>query len=208
MALPDITATDWYESLVRAALPQLPVTLLNAVVSTARLAEDLYPHRFSRQQERLFWQEAGGGDGRGGGKRDDGGRGSAPFLVRRISLSIALMNLTTGWLGHFPSCHGCGGLAAQHLFGARSGSSMVLMGCSKMLLAVLLGPTLLVGLEAFPNSVLGVLLALSGVELAVACRDMTEKRDAAVMLIGAGLVLRKGTGPAFLISTLAAAVLR
>ena len=115
-------------------------------------------------------------------------------------MSIGLMNLSTGWLGHFPSCHGCGGLAAQHLFGARTGSSMLLMGFVKMALALALGPSLATALAAFPNAVLGVLLALSGVELAISCRDMSEKRDTAVMLIGAGLVLRAGTGPAFVVS--------
>ena len=123
-------------------------------------------------------------------------------------MSIGLMNLSTGWLGHFPSCHGCGGLAAQHLFGARTGSSMLLMGFVKMALALALGPSLATALAAFPNAVLGVLLALSGVEHAISCRDMSEKRDTAVMLIGAGLVLRAGTGPAFVVSLLAAAGLK
>ena len=49
------------------------------------------------------------------------------------------MNAATCWLGHFPSCHGCGGLAAQHLYGARTGSSMALMGLLKMALALLFG---------------------------------------------------------------------
>jgi len=59
--------------------------------------------------------------------------------VRQLSLSIGLMNAATCWLGHFPSCHGCGGLAAQHLYGARTGSSMALMGLLKMALALLFG---------------------------------------------------------------------
>jgi len=33
--------------------------------------------------------------------------------------------------------------------------------------------------------VLGVLLGVSGIELAVCCRDMREKADFAVMLVGA-----------------------
>ena len=80
-AVPAIGAADFYRGFYRAALPQLPVTLLNAVVSTARLSDDLYPAK-----------RAG---------------------VRSLSLSIAIMNLSTGWLGHFPSCHGCGGLAGE-----------------------------------------------------------------------------------------------
>ena len=59
--------------------------------------------------------------------------------MRQLSLSIGLMNAATCWLGHFPSCHGCGGLAAQHLYGARTGSSMALMGLLKMALALLFG---------------------------------------------------------------------
>ena len=133
--------------------------------------------------------------------------GGGPASVSRISLSIGLMNLSTGWLGHFPSCHGAGGLAAPHLFGARTGSSMVLMGVCKIVLACLFGPSLMNGLEAFPNSVLGVLLAVSGIELAVAARDARSRADFAVTLLGAGLVLKLGTGMAFVGSILAAAIL-
>eukprot|EP00908_Phaeocystis_cordata_P021001 Transcript_3304.p1 GENE.Transcript_3304~~Transcript_3304.p1 ORF type:complete len:311 (+),score=93.61 Transcript_3304:35-967(+) len=43
--LPTFTPTDWWKGFYRAALPQLPVTLLNAVVSTAKLTEDLYPRK-------------------------------------------------------------------------------------------------------------------------------------------------------------------
>ena len=41
--VPTVDAADWWHALVRAALPQLPVTLLNAVVATAKLAEDRSP---------------------------------------------------------------------------------------------------------------------------------------------------------------------
>ena len=176
-AVPAIAAADFYRGFYRAALPQLPVTLLNAVVSTAKLTEDLY-----------------------GPKR--------AVSVRKISLSIAAMDLSSCFFGHFPSCHGCGGLAGQHKFGARTGSSMAFMGVLKMGLAVLFGPSLLRALEAFPSAVLGVLLAVSGVELATACRDMQHKADFAVMLIGAGCVLKLGTGIAFLAAVAASVAFR
>jgi hypothetical protein len=127
--------------------------------------------------------------------------------VNRLSTSIGLMDFTSAWFGHLPSCHGCGGLAGQHLFGARTGSSMALMGGLKMGLALALGGSLLPALEAFPKAVVGVLLALSGLELAVPCRDMSHRGDVAVMLLGAGLVLKLGTGIAFALSMIAAAVL-
>ena len=163
---PALTMADAWAGLYRAALPQLPVTLLNAVVATAKLSEDLYPHR--------------------------------PASVRKLSLSIGLMDASSCWFGHFPSCHGCGGLAAQHLYGARTGSSMALIGLAKMLLALLVGPSLLPAFAAFPATVLGVLLGVSGIELAACCRDMRAKPDFAVMLVGAGCVLKLGTGIGFL----------
>ena len=85
---------------------------------------------------------------------------------------------------------------------------MAFMGVLKMGLAILFGPSLLRALEAFPSAVLGVLLAVSGVELATACRDMQQKADFAVMLIGAGCVLKLGTGIAFLAAVAASVAFR
>ena len=82
---------------------------------------------------------------------------------------------------------------------------MIVIGAVKIALSILLGPNILAGLEAFPRSVLGILLAVSGVELAVSVRDQNDKTDVVVMLIGAGLVLKAGTGVGFVISLLAAA---
>ena len=118
------------------------------------------------------------------------------------------MDLASCPFGHFPSCHGGGGLAAQHLFGARTGSSMVLIGLLKILIAVALGPSLLAAFAAFPSTVLGVLLAVSGVELASCCRDQRDKEGFAIMLIGAGTVLKLGTGVGFVAAVAAAATFR
>ena len=77
-----------------------------------------------------------------------------------------------------------------------------------MFLAVALGPSLLPAVRAFPQSVLGVLLAASGVELALAARDVSAKDDAAVMLLCAGCVLQLGTGAAFVAAMAAVGALR
>mmetsp|Transcript_25897 Transcript_25897/g.42783 ORF Transcript_25897/g.42783 Transcript_25897/m.42783 type:complete len:138 (+) Transcript_25897:1-414(+) len=121
---------------------------------------------------------------------------------------MGLMNLSTCCFGHFPSCHGCGGLAGQHHFGARSGSSMVFIGLLKMVLAVIVGPSMLHALETFPSVVLGVLLAVSGIELATSCADIRCKADLAVALAEAGIVIRYGTGQAFIVSLAISALLR
>ena len=77
------------------------------------------------------------------------------------------MNLLLCPLGAIPNCHGAGGLAGQYKFGARHGASVIFLGVVKMLLAISLGTAVILPfLEKFPSSILGVLLATAGLELA------------------------------------------
>ncbi len=107
------------------------------------------------------------------------GRAAQP---RRVVLSVGLMNLIGGVFGAMPMCHGAGGLAGQYRFGARTNGSILFLGIVKMLLAVLFGVSLLALLGAYPKSLLGVLLVVSGIELGVVCRDQTSREAATVML--------------------------
>ncbi|TLS31534.1 hypothetical protein PpBr36_03110 [Pyricularia pennisetigena] len=86
--------------------------------------------------------------------------------VTEMGLSVASMNLIGCWFGAMPVCHGAGGLAAQHRFGARSGASIIILGIFKILLGLLLGETLLDLLGRFPNALLGIMVLASGLELA------------------------------------------
>jgi MFS superfamily sulfate permease-like transporter len=109
-----------------------------------------------------------------------------PAGVRRVAVSVGLMNLASAWFGAMPMCHGAGGLAGQYRFGARTNGSILFLGTVKLVLAVLLGASLLELCAAFPASVLGVMLAVSGVELARVCRDQKRWTDALTMLLVAG----------------------
>lgn len=104
---------------------------------------------------------------------------------RKVAVSVGLMNLVACWFGGMPMCHGAGGLAGQYRFGARTNGSILFLGVVKMVLAVLLGASLMALCQAFPASVLGVLLAFAGMELALVCRDQTSRTDAFVMLLTA-----------------------
>jgi MFS superfamily sulfate permease-like transporter len=86
--------------------------------------------------------------------------------VTSIGISVALMNLIGGWFGAMPVCHGSGGLAAQYRFGARSGSSIILLGLFKILLGLLFGESLIGLLREYPKSLLGVMVLAAGLELA------------------------------------------
>ncbi len=104
---------------------------------------------------------------------------------RKVAVSVGLMNLVACWFGGMPMCHGAGGLAGQYRFGARTNGSILFLGVVKMVLAVLLGASLMALCRAFPASVLGVLLSFAGMELALVCRDQTSRTDAFAMLLTA-----------------------
>jgi MFS superfamily sulfate permease-like transporter len=109
-----------------------------------------------------------------------------PASPRRVAVSVGLMNLVAGWFGGMPMCHGAGGLAGQYRFGARTNGSILFLGAVKLLLAVFLGSSLMALCQKFPASILGVMLAFAGMELALVCRDQTRRSDAFAMLLTAG----------------------
>jgi MFS superfamily sulfate permease-like transporter len=127
-----------------------------------------------------------------------------PLKPRKVTFSVALMNLIACPLGGMPMCHGAGGLAAQYRFGARTGGSVVFLGTAKMLLAVLFGSSLLVIFTEFPASLLGVLLIFSGLELAAVCRDQTKRQDFFVMILTAGVSITVNVAIGFTAGTLVA----
>ena len=79
----------------------------------------------------------------------------------QLGLSMGLMNLIAVPLGGFPMCHGSGGLAGKYTFGARTAGANLLLAVGYLLMA--LGAIAL--LQAFPMSLLGVLLVLIAAEL-------------------------------------------
>ncbi len=64
------------------------------------------------------------------------------FPDRRIGLTYSLVNLVTPLLGRVPACHGCGGLAGHHAFGARTGGSVVIYGTLLLSLGLFFGAPL------------------------------------------------------------------
>ena len=99
------------------------------------------------------------------------------------------MNLVAAWFGGMPMCHGAGGLAGQYRFGARTNGAILFLGSVKLLVAVIFGGSLMALCQLFPASVLGVMLAVSGIELALVTRDQATREDAYAMLLTAGVCL-------------------
>ena len=121
-------------------LPQLSLTLTNAVLLTALVAGDYFGDR------------------------------AAHVTPARLSVTTGLANLLLTPLGALPMCHGAGGLAAHHRFGARSGTAPLLLGLVLLAFALMPGGAGLAILAAVPPAGLGALLLVASGELALTRR--------------------------------------
>ena len=145
-ALEGVTLLNWRQGFLQGTLPQLPLTTLNSVISVCCLAHTLYPEK---RHAGLVQKH----------------RTDAVVTRREVSISVGLMNLILCPLGSMPNCHGAGGLAGQHRFGARHGTAVVVLGLFKIFLAVFLGGSALTLLDALPVAVLGIMIVIAGLEL-------------------------------------------
>lgn len=138
LALP--TGADLPRALELAVLPQIPLTLTNAVIVTAALARALYPQAGARASE------------------------------RNLALSTGIANLALAPFGAMPMCHGAGGLQAQHRFGARSGAAPVVLGLALLALGLWFAGEAAALLAIVPAAAVGALLLVSGADLALSRR--------------------------------------
>ncbi len=139
-------------------LPQLPLTIGNAIISTRDVART----KFGPQK-------------------------SARVTLKALLTSMGVTGLVTGLIGAMPLCHGAGGLAAHYRFGARTGGSNLMIGAFFVLLALLFGEQALQLLTLIPKGILGVLLFFAGLELARLIADVGGKWDLLTALAVAGV---------------------
>jgi len=92
--------------------------------------------------------------------------------VRKIGITYGLMNLIGPWFGAMPACHGCGGLAGFHGFGARTGGAPVIYGSIYLALGLLFAPAFSTVVHVFPMPVMGVVLLFEAVALMALVRDV------------------------------------
>lgn len=105
--------------------------------------------------------------------------------MTELGVSVTAINLVGCWFGAMPACHGSGGLAGQYRFGARSGSSVILLGSLKFTLGLVAfwnSPAIITLLANIPKSLLGVLVLAAGLELARVGESVnTDARDLRVL---------------------------
>ncbi len=128
--------------------------------------------------------------------------------TRPMAISVGLMNLGGCWFGAMPMCHGAGGLAGQHRFGARTGGSVFMLGLAKVGVAILLGSSAAVVLAAYPKAILGTLLGFAGIELALPVRTCRGRDEFFLAALTAGGILGVNTLVGFLLGLGAALLIK
>jgi len=96
---------------------------------------------------------------------------------RALSLSTGVINLAGSMIGGVPMCHGAGGMAGHTRFGARTGGAVVILGAILCVVALFFSGSVTTLLRIFPAPVLGVVLFLTGAQLALGSCDFSKRKD-------------------------------
>ena len=139
---------SWHELMVGTlflALPQVPLTLGNAIVAITEENNSLFPRR--------------------------------PVSERKVAISTGVMNLLAPLVGGVPMCHGAGGMAGHVRFGARTGGALVILGAIVLAIALFFSGSVETLFRIFPAPILGVILFLTGAQLALGSCDFGKSKN-------------------------------
>jgi hypothetical protein len=137
----------WHDLLIGStllALPQLPLTLGNALIAITEENNRLFPDR--------------------------------PVTENKVACSTGIMNLGSAVVAGVPMCHGAGGMAGHVAFGARTGGAPIILGSILLVLAVFFSGSMLVFFDLISRPVLGVILFMTGAQLALGSCDFSKRK--------------------------------
>jgi SulP family sulfate permease len=169
---------DFTFALLALVLPQMPMTIGNAVIAEMDLSISYF------------------------------GTAARRVTGKALCVSMAIGNFLSALLGGMPLCHGAGGLAAHYRFGARSAGSNLIIGAIFILLTLLLGNHILALFNLIPMAILGVLLVFAGSQLALTVLDIKERKDLFVVVTILGITLATNLAAGFLVGIALAYLLR
>lgn len=173
-ALPQLTWNDLLIGAVFLALPQVPLTLGNAVIAITEENNRLFPNR--------------------------------PVSEGKIATSTGLMNMLSAAVGGVPMCHGAGGMAGHVQFGARTGGVTIILGVVLLTLAIFFSGSVGTLLRLFPTPILGVILFLTGAQLALGSCDLSKDKGERFVTVITGALAIWNVGIAFVIGMTAYAL--
>lgn len=143
LAWPSIN--EWSSAAIFLVLPQLALTLTNAVIATSAMAQEKFP------------------------------KDTVKLTPKNFAISSGLANLLLAPFGAAAMCHGAGGLAVQYHFGARTHLAPIIFGSSCLIIALFWDSQIAWLLGLIPVAILGSLLSIGGLQLAWSKRLLDGK---------------------------------
>jgi len=170
-ALHQITWKDLLVGSVFLAIPQLPLTLGNAIIAIREENNRLFPDR--------------------------------PVTEKGIAVSTGLLNVFGSSVGGVPMCHGAGGMAGHVAFGARTGGAPIILGGILLVMALFFSDSVEILFRLLPQSVLGVVLFLTGAQLALGAGDFGKNTRERFITLATAAFAIWNVGLAFLVGIIA-----
>ena len=166
-ALSDISLHELAIGAALLALPQLPLTLGNAVIAVKEENNRLFPQR--------------------------------PVTENGLATSTGIMNVFSSVVGGVPMCHGAGGMAGHVAFGARTGGALVILGVILLVLALFFSAGVALLFKLFPLSILGVILFLTGAQLALGSSVLPADRNQRLVVLATAALCMWNVAAGFLL---------
>jgi SulP family sulfate permease len=171
--LPQLVVPSWTQIVhgtQNAVLPQIPLTLTNAIIVTAAVSRQFFPKELH------------------------------PVTERNLAITTGLGNLLAAPFGGYLMCHGAGGIAGHVRFGARTATAPVLIGLVFVVLGLGFGDSGYALLKTIPDAVLGGLLLFSGIELALSSKLQEYRdADRFLVLLMAAIAVAFNPAAAFIV---------
>jgi len=95
-----------------------------------------------------------------------------PVSDKKLAINHGIINTIVPFFGGMPMCHGAGGLAGQYYFGARTGGTNIIEGIIEISLGLFLASSIASLFSLFPQSIIGAMLLLVGIELTKFVRNI------------------------------------
>lgn len=97
--------------------------------------------------------------------------------VNKIGFTYSIMNLISPFFSGIPVCHGSGGMAGHHAFGARTGGSVFIYGVFFLILGLFFSNSFDQVIKLFPMQILGVILFFEALMLVFLVKDLHAKKS-------------------------------
>ena len=147
---PDLAS--YSQALSSTYIPQLVLTITNALILTTVIASEYFPDK------------------------------AHSFTERKLALTSGAANLCLAPFGAIPMCHGAGGLSAHYGMGSRTGWSIGLFGVICLIGALFLGDHATAYMQAIPSEAVIVLVLFSSWVLADPVKIIQLKRSCQVII--------------------------